>query len=241
MHYALLFSLFLGCSAPLQIQSDLAVARVDHTTWDHLLKKHVDTEGNVDYKNFASDTALLDGYLKALAENPIANDADKNEKLAYYINLYNAGTVKLILDNYPLTSIKNIFRPWGKEWITIGKDTYSLGDIEHKILRRMDEPRIHFAINCASYSCPRLWNRAFTASQLETQLEKAAREFVNDPKRNKILSQKVQVSEIFKWFKKDFTKRGSLVDYLNRYSETDIDKKAKINYLDYDWSLNEAK
>lgn len=241
MHYALLFSLFLGCSNPLQIQSDHAVATIDHSAWNILLQKHVDSEGNVDYENFANDSLALNGYLNTLAQNPIANNTDKNEKLAYYINLYNAGTVKLILDNYPLNSIKDIFRPWGKDRITIGEDTYSLGDIEHKILRRMDEPRIHFAINCASYSCPKLLNKAFVADKMEAQLELAAKAFVNDPKRNKISSEKVQISEIFNWFKKDFTKNGSLIDYLNQYSETAIDPKAKIDYLNYNWSLNEAE
>ncbi len=214
--------------------------KIDHSEWDALLKKHVDQQGDVDYKAFAKDKEKLTSYLKELGQNPIASTAEKNERLAYYINLYNAGTVHLILENYPLKSIKDISRPWDKNWVTVGNSKYSLGDIEHKILRKMDEPRIHFAINCASYSCPRLLNEAFKASTMETQLETAARAFVNDPKRNAITEQVVEISEIFKWFKKDFTTKGTLKNYLNTYSNIKLLPTTKITYKDYDWRLNES-
>ena len=105
----------------------------------------------------------------------------------------------------------------------------------------MEEPRIHFAINCASFSCPRLFNGAYTASQMEEQLQKATIEFINDPSKNKIEKNKVQLSKIFRWFKGDFTKNGSLIDYVNRYSDIEISKTSKIGYLMYDWGLNEAR
>ncbi|NHF60713.1 DUF547 domain-containing protein [Flavobacteriaceae bacterium TP-CH-4] len=241
MHYILLFSLLLSCSGPIVIKGDQTVPTVDHSSWNELLQKHVDTEGNVDYQGFVTDKEALANYLERLAKNPIANNADKNERLAYYINLYNAGTVQLILDNYPLKSIKDIFRPWGKDIIPIGNDSYSLGDIEHKILRKMDEPRIHFAINCASYSCPKLLNKAYTADKMDAQLEQAAIDFINDPKRNTIEADTVVLSEIFNWFKRDFTKNGSLLEYIDHYANTTIDKNAKLSYRNYDWSLNEAK
>ncbi len=241
MPYILLFSLFIGCSGPIVIESDQTVTTVDHAAWDTLLQKHVDAEGNVDYKGFAKDRTALADYLKVLGQFPIADDADKNERLAYYINLYNAGTIQLILENYPLTSIKDISRPWGKNVIPIGDDMYSLGAIEHKILRKMNEPRIHFAINCASYSCPKLLNEAYTANKIDAQLEQTTKNFINDPKRNTIETDKVTLSKIFNWFKKDFTKNGSLLEYVDRYAKTTIDKNAKINYRNYDWSLNEIK
>ncbi len=241
MFYPLILSLLFTFSGPVKIQGDHMVAKVEHSSWDALLKKHVDNNGNVNYEAFLSDKDALTKYLKHLEGNPISNDAQQNEKLAYYINLYNAGTVQLILDNYPVKSIKDISRPWDKEWITIGVSIYSLGDIEHKILRKMEEPRIHFAINCASYSCPKLLNEAFTASQMDAQLERAAKEFINDPKRNKITSELAEISEIFSWFKKDFTQNGSLVQFLNKYSKTALDKNTKFDYLKYNWSLNDVQ
>ncbi len=212
-----------------------------HADWNTLLKKYVTDEGNVDYKNFRNDIGSLNTYLKQLAENGPVNSWSKKERLAYYINLYNAATVKSILDNYPIKSIKDINKPWGKKWVRVGNTTYSLGNIEHKILRKMNEPRIHFAINCASYSCPKLLNKAFTAANMETLLQKVTNEFINDSKRNKISADKVRLSNIFKWYKRDFTGNGSLIDYLNTYLTTKINDNADIDYLKYDWSLNEAK
>jgi len=242
MQYAVVLLLFFSsCSGQLKTQSNGTAPTVDHSSWSMLLNKHVDEEGNVDYASFAKDREKLDAYLNILAINPIAASASKNERLAYYINLYNAGTVQLILENYPLKSIKDINSPWDKDRVAVGKDMYSLGDIEHKILRKMNEPRIHFAINCASYSCPKLLNEAFTADTMEDQLARATVDFINDPKRNKITAEEAQVSQIFKWFKKDFTDQGSLKTYLNRYANQKLNAQAKIKYLDYDWSLNASK
>ena len=117
----------------------------------------------------------------------------------------------------------------------------SLGDIEHQILRKMEEPRIHFAINCASYSCPKLLNEAYTASQLEFQLQKATKGFISDSSRNQISSEKLHLSNIFKWYKKDFTQQGSVINYIQPYIAINIPTDAEINYLKYDWSLNERK
>ena len=217
------------------------VLTVDHGLWDDLLKTYVDVNGNVDYAHFKKDGPILDEYLSHLAKNPISKTASKEERLAYYINLYNAGTVQLILENYPLNSIRNIFRPWGKNRIFIGNEKFSLGYIEHDILRKMNEPRIHFAINCASYSCPKLLNKAFLPSKIEEQLQRATIDFVNDISRNKISPHAVQLSKIFKWYKQDFTKNNSLLHYLNNYSKIPISDDSKIDFLNYDWQLNESK
>lgn len=213
----------------------------DHTAWTSLLSKYVTDDGDVYYKNFAKDIDALKGYLGRLAKNAPTDSWSKNDRLAYYINLYNAATVKLIIDNYPLKSIKDIKGPWDKKIVAVGDKMLSLGEIEHKILRKMDEPRIHFAINCASYSCPKLGNVAFKASTMEQQLERMTKDFVNDAKRNRIAADKVQLSQIFKWYKKDFTTRGPLIDYINTYTKTPVASNAKITYLTYDWNLNEAK
>ncbi|MCB0737229.1 MAG: DUF547 domain-containing protein, partial [Bacteroidetes bacterium] len=128
---------------------------------------------------------------------------------------------------------------WKDKFFTIGGVKRSLDEIENQILRKdFTEPRIHFAINCASESCPKLYNQAFTADNLEKNLEKLAKGFVNDTKRNKITASSIEISEIFSWFKDDFTKSGTVIDYLNKYSTTKINKDAKISYLKYDWSLN---
>ncbi|MBT9187437.1 DUF547 domain-containing protein [Zobellia russellii] len=240
--FAGLFSFFGGREMPQHHFSGNEQSKtLDHSTWNTLLKKHVDLTGNVDYKAFKADQATLTAYLDYLAHSVPSENWAKEEGLAYYINLYNAATVQLILNNYPTKSIKDIKDPWGKEWVKIGDESYSLGDIEHKILRKMDEPRIHFAINCASFSCPKLLTEAYTAQKLENQLQQASKDFVNDPTRNIISKEKLQLSNIFKWYKKDFTENGNLIDYIKNYSHTDIDQKANIKYLTYDWSLNEKK
>ncbi len=215
--------------------------KIDHSAWNKLLTKHVSKEGNVDYASFKKNTNELDTYLNYLAENSPKPNWTKNEKLAYYINLYNAATVKLILDNYPTKSIKDLKSPWGKKIVKIGSELISLGDVEHKILRKMNEPRIHFAINCASYSCPKLLNRVFLAATMEKQLEQVTKDFVNDISRNNISKNSIELSEIFKWYKKDFTTNGSLINYINKYTNTPIATEAKISYNKYDWSLNERR
>lgn len=216
-------------------------SKPDHSKWNSLLIKYVNKKGDVDYKSFLGDISALNAYLDDLAANSPEKDWSKNEKLAYYINLYNAATVKLILDNYPTKSIKDIKNPWGKDWVKTGDGKISLGDIEHKILRKMNEPRIHFAINCASFSCPKLLNKAFTASKMEAQLEQVTLDFVNDKTRNSISEEKMRLSNIFKWYKKDFTENGSLVDYIKPYTKVEINSGTSIGYLKYDWNLNEIK
>lgn len=233
---------FTGSSeAVFPMAQQVHFSKDSHQVWDELLMKYVDSEGNVNYLGFKNNSATLDSYLEQLAYNVPANSASREEKLVYYINLYNAATVKLILENYPLASIKDIVKPWDTKWVKTGEKTISLGHIEHKILRKLGEPRIHFAINCASYSCPKLSNRAYTLNNLEQQLQDASSDFINDPKRNRISEQNAEISEIFKWFKSDFTKEGSLRDYINQYSEAKIAEGTKLKFMNYDWSLNEAK
>ena len=214
---------------------------VSHEIWDNLLEKHVSVDGNVNYKGFLNDRAELKKYLDLLGSSHPDNSWSKEEQMAYWINAYNAFTIELILRNYPVKSIKDIgiISPWHIGFIEIQGEKYDLNDIEHNILRKkFNDPRIHFAIVCASYSCPKLLNEAFIASGLNAQLNEQARQFINDPSRNKISATHIKISKIFDWFTKDFTDNGSLVDYLNKYSSTRIDSKAKVSYLQYNWSLN---
>ena len=159
--------------------------------------------------------------------------------MAFWINAYNAYTIVLILDNYPLSSITQLEggKVWDKKWITIGSKRYSLNNIENDILRpQFQDPRIHFAVNCAAKSCPPLHNRAFTASNLDTLLDKQTKAFINDETYNKITKKAVTVSKIFDWYAEDFS---DLIGYLNEYSNTAIQSNAAIKFTEYDWSLNE--
>ena len=214
---------------------------VDHSAWDKLLKKHVDSDGLVDYKGFQQDRKALDSYITMLSNHQPSDKWSVQEQLAYYINTYNANTVKLILENYPVKSIKDIKGAWTKDMVKIGNVQISLGGIENSILRKMNEPRIHFAINCASISCPKLMNEAYTASKINEQLDKATKQFINSDK-NQLSANSIKLSSIFDWYKKDF-KEGdqSVIDYINKYAETKINTDAAISYKDYNWNLNEQK
>jgi hypothetical protein len=226
-------------SAAYQNTTDEVAQRISHTEWDALLQKNVSRNGNVNYKAFQKDSKQLQAYLNELSANVPTKSWSKNATLAYWINAYNAYTVKLILDNYPTKSIKDINDPWGKKFFTLGNKKYSLEEIEHEILRKMNEPRIHFAINCASFSCPNLLNEAYTEVKLNQQLAAVAKSFINDKTKNTITSNKIEISKIFDWFEGDFKTKGSVIDFLNQYSGVKISRTAKINYKEYNWNLNE--
>ncbi|SEC55321.1 Protein of unknown function, DUF547 [Tenacibaculum sp. MAR_2009_124] len=211
--------------------------------FNSLLKKHVDSKGNVNYKAFKNDEAKLQNYLNYLAKTSPQKNWSAPKTKAFWVNAYNAYTIKLILDNYPLKSITNIKKggkdAWNIKFAKVGGKDYTLNHIEHEILRKkFNDPKIHVGVNCASGSCPQLGNFAFTEANYETKTNFLMKKFVNDPKRNKISEDTVQISKIFEWFKGDFTKKGSLINFLNKYSNTKISSKAKIKYLKYDWSLN---
>lgn len=243
-----IFLINLSCG-----ESNLGLAGTNppsHTSFDTLLKKHISDQGKVDYKGFIADEEKLDAYLQLLSTNaPDRNTWSEAEQLAYWINAYNAFTIKLILNHYPVKSIKDIGPKltiplvntvWHLEFFEIGGKPASLDEIEHKILRKeFDEPRIHFAINCASISCPRLWNHAYSAKNLNAELEQAARTFINDPQLNKTTGSQVEISSLFSWFSSDFTKNGSLEEFINQYATNPIKQGAKISFKDYNWALNE--
>jgi hypothetical protein len=159
--------------------------------------------------------------------------------MAYWINLYNAATVRLIASNYPLKSIMDL--DGGKTWdvprVAVGPRTYSLNQIENDILRKQfEDPRIHFALNCAAKSCPPLLNQAFLPDTLDAQLDARTRLFVNNPSANRIEPRSASISRIFDWYAADF---GNLPAFLNRYAKAKLPGNARITFLDYDWSLND--
>ena len=210
-----------------------------HEVWTSSLKKYVDTDGNVNYAAWKKDTALLDSYIESLEENPPADYWSKNDSLAYFINAYNAVTVKLILDHYTIKSIRKLITPWRFKRFKLHGKKVSLNHIEHEVLRKMNEPRIHFAINCASASCPKLLNTAFYSHTMEEQLEAVTYDFINDEKRNKLTEKEMSVSRIFQWFAGDFGSKKERHAFIRNYAKGTVAKNAKIRFLDYDWSLNE--
>ncbi|AEP28247.1 DUF547 domain-containing protein [Brumicola nitratireducens] len=241
-----------------------------HENWNTLLTQHVSPvdkghSTSVDYKGFLAQRSQLKNYLKEL-EQISQSDFDKwsdNKKLAFLINAYNAWTVELILTEYPdLKSIRDLgsfFRsPWEKSFIPLLGNTYSLDDIEHELIRgdnKYQEPRIHFAVNCASIGCPALREEAYEESKLEMQLEEQTQRFLSDKSRNYIQGKQLYLSSIFKWYKGDFEKgfRGanSLESFLLLYPEslklsenertTLKNNDMEIDFLDYDWQLNDVK
>lgn len=243
-----------------------------HAAWTALLKKHVVVQrsgqaSQVRYGNFAADRAALKTYLDALSAVPEATFTGwgKPQRMAFLINAYNAFTVELILTKYPkLESIKDlgsVFQsPWKPKWVPLLGTKVSLDDIEHEMLRKRgayDDPRVHFAVNCASIGCPALREEAFAPERLELQLDEQAQRFMSDRSRNRYNAQRgrLEVSKIFDWFGEDFRlgHRGiaSLPAFAARYADQLADAPAdrekvrgaqvEITFLDYDWKLNDAR
>ncbi|RKE98410.1 uncharacterized protein DUF547 [Ichthyenterobacterium magnum] len=211
----------------------------NHSSWNNLLQKHVTNHGVVNYKGFKKDAKILRNYIASLGELKPNDDWTKQEKLAYWINAYNAMTIDLILRNYPINSIKDIDKPWEQRLWKLGNKWYNLDEIEHQIIRKMNEPRIHFALVCAAKSCPKLHNKAFTGLSLENDLTMLTKGFLADKSKNDITQNNLKLSKIFKWFAKDFKIDGSLIDFLNQYTDVNISDKAKKSFKDYNWYLNE--
>ena len=243
-----LMLLFYLSSGPIGlVASSWSYSTVDNSIWTSLLETYV-KNGVVNYQGFKTDEEILNRYLKVLEKIDPAM-LSPNEQFAFYVNAYNAWTIKLILRGYPgIKSIKDLgsfFKaPWEKKICRIDGAIITLDDIEHKILRaRFKDPRVHFAVNCASRSCPPLIPEPYQGKDLDTQLDNSARSFINNPLKNRIESETLYVSRIFKWFPKDF--KNDVVGFVLKYADGDFKKeliakkgKLKIKYLKYDWSLN---
>ena len=257
-----------------------ALAQFDHThkAWDALLKKNIvviqgGKTSHARYAGFKQDEAALKSYTESLST---VSDAQfkgfsKTQQMAFLINAYNAYTVQLILTKYPdLKSIKDLggafSSPWKQKFFKLlGNDSF-LDQVEHEILRKKgvyDEPRVHYAVNCASIGCPALREEAFTADKLDAQLEEQATRFLSDRSRNRYSAQResIEVSKIFDWFKEDWQSGykgigkaaaiNSREDYFARYAALLSDKpeeqkliaegRVSIRFLDYDWNLNDAR
>lgn len=220
---------------------------MDHNIYADLLNRYVD-DGVVDYAGFKAEDDRLDRYLSIL-ERVDAGNLSKDERLAFYINAYNAWTIKLILGAYPgVRSIKelgSLFRsPWKKKVARIDGKVLTLDAIEHGIMRpQLMDPRIHFAVNCASKSCPPLRSEPYRGAVLDRQFNEAARRFINDPRSNFLKDRTLHVSNIFDWYGEDFG--GDVVGFFLIFADQEWKERIeaagdrlRVEYLNYDWSLN---
>ena len=229
---------------------------IDHSAWDAFLKTYIKPRADglnlVDYGAVTgADKAALKSYLTALqGEDPTALNRD--ESFVYWINLYNALTIDVILDNYPVKSIRNIRSglragPWLRDIAEINGVAISLDNIEHGILRAFwDENRVHYAVNCASIGCPNLLNRAWLAEDLEETLTASARAYVNHPRGFTVASNgRSTASSIYNWFKEDFGgDDAGVIKHMLQFADPETAEKLKkinkIDRFDYDWGLNDA-
>ena len=239
--------------------SDETNARtIDHEPWQRLLDRYLDARhpsgiNRFDYAGVSlEDKAALEAYVDALqATDP--RDYSRTEQRAYWINLYNAATVALIVDHYPVESIRKIhgglfrFGPWNEPLLTVAGESMSLNDIEHRILRPIwSDPRIHYAVNCASLGCPNLAARAYTKINTDELLDAGARAYVNHPRGATFERNRLRVSSIYDWYQVDFgDSDAGVIAHLSRYAKPELaarlaryDGKLRYDY-DYDWELNQ--
>lgn len=233
-------------------QSGKAKDTLDHSAWDRLLpryvKKSADGVNRIDYAAFKkNDTAALKSYLDSLQAIKI-EDYPKPEQFAFWVNLYNAATVDVILKNYPLQSIKDIGLlgqgPWKDKILKVSGNALSLDDIEHAILRPIwQDVRIHYAVNCASIGCPNLADKAYTAARLEAMLDEAARAYINHPRGFARKDGALVASSIYEWYLDDWGNEAALLDHARKYASEKtraiIGDATKIDAHDYDWALND--
>jgi hypothetical protein len=230
---------------------------VDFSGWDALLKKYVKTTtidgvtlNSVAYKSLKGNPEF-EKVISGLKTASLDDLKTKEEKLSFWINVYNVLAVKVVVDNYPVKSIKDVGSLFKSVWkrkagVVAGKER-TLNEVEHEILRKMGEPRIHVAIVCASVSCPDLRKEAFTAERLDDQLDDQVKKFLENTGKGMKIDEKkkrVYVSSIFKWFDEDFEPQGGVTKFISRYASPSRKKSfekygGKLKYLDYNWDLNE--
>lgn len=233
-----------------------------HALWNGLLQKHVvlvsgGKASQVRYADMARDRPVLKAYLEILSgtKEEDFNAWNKPQRIAFLINAYNAFTVELVLASYPVKSIKHIGgvfdNRWQRKFFGLFGRPASLDQLEHEMLRKpgaYDEPRVHFALNCASIGCPMLREEAYVAERLERQLEEQIERFLSDRSRNRFANGRLEVSRIFDWYKEDFAPRERLFAKYAKMLSDDalqqkliVDGKAPVSFLDYDWTLNDAR
>lgn len=267
LYLALVIAASLAAVAPAQaMRADLwdrwtvhepdAGAQLNHIAWDYLLDAYLRRAGSAhlfDYRAVtAQDKLLLDEYVESLAGVSVGRYA-RPEQLAFWINLYNALTVKVVLDNYPIDSIRevdSIFRlggPWDEKRVRVEGEKLSLDDIENRIVRPIwRDARVHYALNCAAKGCPNLAPVAFTAENTEALLEAGARAYVNDARGVRVRGNDLFVSSIYKWYREDFGgDDAGVLAHLMRYAAPGLRAKlAEVKGIEgdsYDWDLNDVR
>ncbi|MGI9506409.1 MAG: DUF547 domain-containing protein [Geminicoccaceae bacterium] len=240
-----------------QAHDPASTAAIDHSAWGDLLGRFLvqspDGINRLAYgKVIGEDRTKLDAYVNGLIALPIST-YNRTEQMAYWVNLYNALTVQVVLDHYPVDSIRDIdispglfsSGPWGKKLVTIEGERVALDDIEHQILRPIwQDPRIHYAVNCASLGCPNLQPEPFAPATLEQQLDQAAVSFINHPRGASIQGGRLTVSSIYSWFSEDFgSSDQNVIAHLQRYAAPDLQSAlGSVSSVDddrYDWRLND--
>ncbi len=241
------------------VKNDPASGRsVDHAAWNEFLEAYVveDKDGvnRVAYGMVsADDRAALQSYIERLESVPVS-ELNRAGQLAFWINLYNALTIRVVLDHFPVDSIREIDispglvsdGPWGKKVAGVEGEDISLDDIEHRILRPIwKDPRIHYALNCAALGCPNLATTAYSAREADKMLTRAARDFINDPRGASVKDGRLTVSGIYKWYKADFGGTDeTVIAHIKRFAEGALESAlANVKQIDayaYDWSLNAA-
>ena len=256
MHWAIGKEKILAFTLVFALMWVIPVAAFDFSDWEALIKKHVrpkNVDGilinAVDYENLKNEL----GFDKLLARlNTVKVDSLKSreEKLVFWINTYNIFAAKMVADHFPIKSIKDLgsfFRPvWEKPAGNVGGKERTLNEIEHEILRKMNEPRVHVAIVCASVSCPDLRLEAFNVNSLNEQLDDQMKVFLKSSEKGMKIDNernRVYLSSIFKWFEDDFKSRGGVLKFIANYVSPDVEKKLtrsgiKIYYLEYNWAIN---
>jgi hypothetical protein len=244
-----------AAASPIRQFKPSGAGTVDHGAFDALLKAHVRVDASgyarVDYGALRGQKPALEAYLANLAGIDAAN-LSRNQAHAYWINLYNAKTLDVILGRYPVKSIRDINLgggffgkgPWSKKLITVSGTELSLDDVEHRIVRALfKDPLSHYGLNCASYSCPNLMPRAYTAANIDAMLAESAALYINHPRGISIADGRITASKIYSWYADDFGGKGKLKDHWLAFAAPDLARQiadAELGSFTYDWTLNDV-
>jgi hypothetical protein len=245
-----IITIFLSISSSFSKDEDISLVSIENS-WDSIVSQHVyyGRKESINTTLVNYDILKADEKFHKLISNlknfDITKLHNKEEKLSFWINSYNIAAIKIITENYGVTSIKDLgsffFPVWEKEAILLGGKPYSLNEIEHQILRKLDDPRIHFAIVCASLSCPDLNPSAYKANNIYDQLELSSKAFIQNNSKGLVFSKNlkiINVSKILKWFEEDFNRIGGVKSFISKHINQDI-SGFELKYLDYNWGLNE--
>lgn len=208
------------------------------TPYSEFLNKYVSLTGNVNYDEIYLNKTELDQIVKSFEENIPNEKATKNEKMVYWINSYNVHMIKLVIENYPLTTMNSIVEPWKVNFVNYKGIVISLDYIENEILRKMNDPRVLFALNSASISSPILKNEAYELASLNKQLNSNCLFFINDATKNTLSLEKSVLSKIFLWYSSDFSNQANMIKFINQYSLIKISETTQITYNEFNFDLN---